>query len=357
MLADDQAVKELDLQNILHEPLTNEITVSKDSPYIINLILNQEELNLPDGDYRFHIEVNLLDYDKDDNTDIASISFLNQYNYMPAVRGIARNQSALLLYFPDHQYNHMIPISRILPYTSTPLRATIDNLIKGPDEGLDLPQESPIPSNITVSLSQGVAGVNFYGDMGIYETNSSNAYIAVKSLVESLGSIREVNRVQFTFNNRIVDSGLHGHSMREPHSPSQAAKVYAALVTENRLLLTPITLSNSETVEGLFSKMKYSGAKEIYNNELLPTIPETVQLLNHSIADNRLTLEFNDEFLKAYNNDPIRQLLMVDAILFSFTSLSNVDTVEIKINNKILDELHGVVIPQTTVGLHINPEE
>ncbi|KAB3532884.1 GerMN domain-containing protein [Alkaliphilus serpentinus] len=357
LIVQDEASRIIDLQNILDTHLLDEITVSKDSPLNIHLTLNQEKLNLPDGDYKIHIEANIMDYQLDHNTALVNISFLNEYTYIPAARGINRSQSALTLFFPDSEHNHIIPITRILPYTSTPLRATIDNLIKGPDESLNLANEFLIPNEISVSLNKDIAGVNFYGDLSQYEGYPSNSYFLVKVLVESLGSIKEVNSVQFYFKNRIVDAALHDQSMRDPYTPSTEVKTYTALVTDsNRLLLTPLNLSNDKTPQGLFNSLKYSGAMEVYNAKLMPPVPEEINLENYTLVDGNLTLEFNSAFLEAYNKDVDRQLMMIDAILFSFSSLDDVNTVEIKVNGKIIEELHGVEIPSNVDGLYINPE-
>ncbi|HZK58235.1 MAG TPA: hypothetical protein VFD17_07975, partial [Clostridia bacterium] len=72
-----------------------------------------------------------------------------------------------------------------------------------------------------------------------------------------------------------------------------------------------------------------------------------------------LTLTFNEDFIKTYEHNPSRHKMMVDGIVFTFMSLENINSVDIKI------ELEPVLTGSNkgqlqdydfTMPTYINPE-
>ncbi|KAB3536316.1 hypothetical protein F8154_04370 [Alkaliphilus pronyensis] len=352
------------INELTKQQIPIETTILKDAPLNISFDLDQKTLNLPNGDYQLVIVPNIKDLESIRIEDEAtyyttSISFFSSFEYLPSLNSIDNNKTALKLYFSDKDYNHMIPITRVIPYTSTPLRSTLDNLQLGADPNLGISTDSPIPKGAGLSLNNRTANVYLYGDLATYESNSSNAAVAYESFVNSLCGINEVDEVQFYFNNKIVPDGFHGRVMDEPHTPLRGPRLYAGVITEtNRMLLAPIaSVSTNTSISAIFNMLKYTDNISMYSYYLQPPVPEEVTLEYYSINDGKLTLALNDAFLNIYKDDSTQQSFMIDALLFTLTSLDSVDSVEFKVNNKTIKTLNGIEIPDNTKELFINPEK
>ncbi|SCZ05423.1 GerMN domain-containing protein [Alkaliphilus peptidifermentans] len=353
-----QRLKSIPLKELTEELPPSETTISKDAPLNISLDINQVEINIPNGEYHLKITPNIKNFEPEAIYYSTPISFSSEFKYIPAVASIQNNQSALKLYFTDNDYFHLIPITRIIPYTSTPLRSTIDHLEMGADPALGLSTLSPIPKGVGLGLNGGTANVYITGDLNEYESNPSNAAIAYESFVNSLTSINEVNQVQFYFNNRIQADGFHGRVMSEPHKPSLGPSLYVGFVTEtDRLLLTPIALKGTDaSVTSIFNQLKYSGYSDLYSYYLQPPVPDELILEDYIIEDGKLSLMLNDVFIDIYKDNIQLQSFMVDSLLYSFTSLEAIDSVEFKVNERVITTLNGVALPSNTNRLFINPE-
>ncbi|AKL96668.1 sporulation and spore germination [Clostridium aceticum] len=310
---------------------TPDITIHHGEITNLEIDLPQNLLDIPNGDYTLKVQLHVENTQTPVITDILPITYYSDFTYAKALSSINRNQTALTLYFPDNNMDNLIPITRIIPYTTTPLRATIDELAKGPNPVLGLPDLSPVPSVQRLNLSRRIANVYLPSDLGIYGQYASSARIAVDSFVNSLTTINEVEGVQFYFDNRILTEGFHGMVMDEPIFPSKNFQLYVGYrSTTDRILLTPIDpFTEDHSIETIFNGLKYSGNPSLYNYTLQPTVPEEVVLLDYSISENLLRLKLSEAFVKM---DDTRNL-MIDAIVYTFTSLEGIDSVEFQVEN------------------------
>lgn len=341
------------------EPRDVSIAQSGDTT-TIQVDLPQELLDVPNGEYELEISLNIENLQTPVISDRVSISYYTKATYIEALQSINRNETALTLYFPDNNVNYLIPITRIIPYTRTPLRSTIDNLVSGPKKTLGLLNDSPVPTIQKLNLNRRIANVYLPKDIGIYEEYSSSARIAVESFVNSLGSINEVDAVQFYFDNKIINDGFHGRVMNEPIYPSTTPKLYVGYITNtNRILLTPISLDTDNiTIDDLFNGLKHSSNLLPYNYTLQPTVPEEVKLLNYNIEDTNLQLKLNDAFITAYADNPDNRNLMIESILYTLTSLKDITSVEFQVEGFTTNVSEEILINQPiTPSPYINPEQ
>ncbi|SET46632.1 Sporulation and spore germination [Natronincola peptidivorans] len=319
----------------------------------------QSEFDVPNGSYELEVKLNLDAIEDPIISNRISIYYHTEATYMEALESINRDQSALTLYFPDNSSNHLIPVTRVIPFTRTPLRYTIEHLIQGPKDALGLPLGSPIPDIQGLSLNRSIANVYLPGDIGAYEQYATSARVAVDSIVYSLSTINEVQGVQFYFDNEIRDFAFHEMIVDEPIYPSESPKYYVGYISStNRILLTPVTMNTANpAIASIFDGLKYSGQQISYNYNLQPTVPEEVILLDYTIVDNNLTLKLNEAFVTAYTDYPDSRKMMIDSLVYTFTSLDNIESVEFQVEglSSIIAEdtiLNHPLVPSSFV----NPE-
>ncbi|AOY74751.1 GerMN domain-containing protein [Clostridium formicaceticum] len=318
-------------EKLIKNVAVEEVSIQHGKITTLEMDFPQSFLDLPNGDYAFQVTLNVENLQAPITSTMLAVTYDSAFTYVKAPSVIDGNQTSLTLYFPDNNMDNLIPITRLIPYTRTPLRATIDELIKGPNPALGLPDVSPIPPVQRLSLNRKIANVYLPKDIGVYDEYASSAIIAVNSFVNSLTAIDGVDGVQFYFNNRILADGFHGMVMNEPISAPKGLQLYAGYrTTTNRILLTPLNSSiEDHSIETIFNALKYSDNPLLYNYTLQPPVPEDVMLLDYSIDGNTLRLKFNDAF--AMEDAP--RNLMIDAIVYTFTSLEGIDAIEFQVEN------------------------
>ncbi|MBM7614187.1 GerMN domain-containing protein [Alkaliphilus hydrothermalis] len=361
---DDIHVKKIEQDQItltsMPKQTLDSLLLNKENPMTIEFSIKQDKLDIPDGDYRLMIKPNIRTPEISIPTFNVALSFTTNYQYIPALQSIKNNETALTLYFTDPLASHLIPITRVIPYTNTPLRHTLDNLEKGPNPSLGLPEDSPIPSNAKLSLRNGIAGVYLPNDIGIYESYPTSARVAMESFIQSLTSIDAVDGVQFYFGNKIKEVAFHDHQVDKPFYQSERARIYIGTITEtDRILLTPIPLyEESPTIELLFNKLKYSGQQDIYKYQLQPPLPEAVELVSHNLHEGILTLNLSEGFLLPHPEDNAKKRFMLEALLYTFTSLPDVEGVVLQVEGEPLSTFAGQTISSPLYpSKFINPEK
>jgi len=115
---------------------------------------------------------------------------------------------------------------------------------------------------------------------------------------------------------------------------------------------------NDDNISAIFDTMKFKAIPEIYNSKVHPIVPNEVELLDYSINNGMLTLTFNQAFEKAYeNNEHLRQM-MIDGIVFTFTSLEDVDYISIQVKLDSSDSnIQEIVNYDFDMPVYINPEK
>ncbi len=360
---DEVHIKSLNPKELISNPpnlSTETIEITKDNPLAFQFSIKQDKIDIPDGNYRLKIKSNIINEDQSISPFDVAINFQSDYTYIPSLQSIKSNETALLLHFPSAEYNHLIPITRIIPYTKTPLKSVLVQLQKGPFSELGLPVTSPIPTNVRLKLNKEIANVYLPSEIGKYNNNATDAFSALGSFVNTLTAIDGVKGVQFYFNRKIVETAFHGEIVSEPLYSSNATKIYIGTITPTkRVLLTPIDLTGKETtVENIFQKMKYSGSPEIYHYQIQPPIPDSVELMSSKLQNGILTLELNDGFLEAYSDHKDKQAFMLEAMLYSFTSHPDIEGIIFQVNETPVTSFGGLQFPIPAIpSKYINPEK
>lgn len=337
---------------------------NNDAQYI-TFEFEQGELDLPDGSYNLKIMPNIKDKEMEIANYEFNIDFSTKGNYIQAISSVGDKEMALTLYFPDNEFNHLIPITRIVKSNTYPLTTIIRNIEQGPDNRLGLPTISPIPAGGSAGQVGDTAHVKLPRDIEEFGYGSTKATIAVNSFVRSLTSVDGISKVQFRLTGEYLNDPFHGIDMDGPFSPPKNTEIYTAYITDtDRFLLQPILFdmfnnqyNKNNSIEAIFEAMKFKAIPEIYNAKRHPVVPDNVELLDYNIKNEILTLIFNEKFIKAFENNQNRHKMMVDGIIFTFMSLENVGSVDIKIKPDSVNSGSTKLINYDFImPVYINPE-
>ncbi|SKC92810.1 GerMN domain-containing protein [Maledivibacter halophilus] len=325
--------------------------------------ISQENLELDNGIYTLKIYSTGEAFKSISPYEI-SANYLGNFTYIPAKNDVEDGHMYLTLYFPDKNYEHLVPVSRKLPYTNKTIRTSIDNLLLGPNSSLGLSSGSPIPDIPRVWVRNKIAYLNLPNDIGKYGQTSAQAIFAVDTFVSTLTNLNGVDKIKFLQNGRTPSSELfHGLNIEESFEKNKSPKAYLGLQTNTeRLLLAPVEISSksiemNDLVPKIFNSLKTSIVNDIHYKNLITTIPEDLELLNFDYSDGLLTLNFNTKLLNISDDKKNVRHLLLDSILYSFTSIPNVNKISIKVNSNSLDSFGGTNVSEPLAPpKFINPE-
>ncbi len=321
------------------------------------LDISQENLELNDGTYDFKIYSSLEAFNEVEpyvfSVQYGDSNVINKdMKYIASKNDVERGFMYLTLYFPDKDYNYLVPVSRKVPYSNEIIRTTIENLRKGPSDSLGLNEGSPIPDAPVVWVKQGVASIHLPSDIGIYDQGSAISQFAIESFVNSLTSIYGVEKVEFLKNGKYVDTLFHGTDVSRPFEPDNYPSAYLAFGAENeRILLAPLDIYDSkESVEDMaaliFASLKTGNVNDLSYDNLYPTIPRSVELINSNYSNGLLTLNLSKEFISSYDTRDDLKSMMLDSILYSFISIPKVNKISLLIEDEVVSNFAGINISE-----------
>lgn len=356
----DKVIKTLNVEDVITYQLESDTIISQDQPLKFNLDLPQKVLDIPDGRYQLKVQPNLVNLQTPVNPVTFTLTYHASVNYVSALKSISNWETALKLYFPDNENKFLIPVTRVIPYTNVPLRRTIDNLEIGPDPNLGLNSNPPIPKGCGIGLDNTVARVYIYKAPEEFSKNSLEAKTTIESLTHSLTSISPVSAVQFYFNRKLVDMNINGRQMNMPQTPISEPQSYLAYITNSdRVLLVPTPIDTNDTsIQSIFNQLKLSSNRNLFSYNLQPTVPEEVELIDHKIENDVLKLKFNKAFLEVNKDFKDRRLMMIESILYTFTSLENINYIQIEVEGRSWGSTDGIELYKPiNPPEYINPEK
>jgi len=340
----------------------SDFIVSQESPsdteIMLELNISQHNLNLPAGNYMLRFF--------SDNLKEQPLNFEVVYKpiapYISAKNDLPIGLMNLSLYFPDPIANkHLVPITRFVRRDKAVLRTTVNNLYEGSSI---LGFQAPIPRIPKLELRGDLVTVHLPDNLGKFHENEIDGYFALNSLVDSLTSISGINRVKFLVNGRESNNIFYSHSTATIFTPSiEKPKIYFGLnINEARTLLVPVDMLPREE-QKLYTDMFNSLQTGIIDAgtplaDLIATVPSDIRLLNATKNNQTLVLNFSKEFLYAHPDRVDLQRLMIDSLLFSYTSISDVTQVHFTVENQVVDTFANLQLAQPlSRPRYINPEK
>jgi spore germination protein GerM len=335
------------------------IQIARDAPLFVQIDISQKTTGLPDGEYLFRFWCDNEKLEAIEPLELR-VSYESDPQYYKSINFLPKGNMGLVLYFPSTNNEYLIPVTRFAPYNAAILTKTIEHLAAGADPATTLPTQSVIPGVLKVYYS----GTTVYVSLDPESSRLKDAEglaMALDSIVYSLTEIPQMRRVQFLLDKNRVDELAPGIAVRNPWSPDASPAAYLAYNTFDRYLLFPYRpdTSQAEVIRDqcyvLFETLK----EGIPGDPLVEAVvPEEVELLNVYFLNGILKLDFNDAFLKAYSDERHKQYMMMDSILYTFSSIETVKSIQLLIDGSEKHSFADYSLSKPlTKPLYINPEK
>lgn len=342
-----------------NKPLAIEIT--EDTPYSVSVDISQNKLKLPNGSYSFSIVPNISDSEYSVAPLMLNISYESNARYIPATNNVPENKMPLTLYFSDteNSIEQLIGVTRYVDYNKKPLTTLIEELRKGPSLQLGLSLNPPIGVYNYISIKGSTAYVDLPSKEKIYTQDPVKSEIAMNSFIKSITSFENIDKIRFLVDYNKADIFFNGNTITKAIEEDNSNKAYLAYNTTSRYFLVDCSVKEI-TEESTVQKKAHAIFKTLKEDKyygLSNTIPDNVELIDYKINDNTIALNFNSEFVNAYEKNENLQRLMLDSIIYSFTSIDDIDDVLMSVDNKPIYTFSGVDL-SSPLGrpLYINPE-
>lgn len=363
---DDKLLRENinDLELVSISPADTTFTISNDNPMITTMDISQKKLGLDDGSYRIVFKSNLIS-----NPEHSSISINVTYDtggtYVSALNTAPSGTKGLTLYFTSENADTLIPVTRFVVEDKSLTRMAIEQLQNGP---LNSNMKTFIGDVTNCTYNNGNVVIDIPSSYTQYNTGSTGGSLSYETFIKSIFAVDRywpIHSVSFTVDRKIVEVYFHGiDNIRTIPNLENNYLIYLAYKIDDRYYLfdtrvdiETAKIDNTDTTEIKAQKLfnAYSSVELTYGRN---PMPENVTLQSVNVVGNTLILDFDDSFLKSYDGKDDLKSMMVESLIYSFTTIPNINGIKITVNNKPLTnfikdrDLSGIL----TEPEFINPE-
>ena len=358
---DNQLLRENinNLELVSIAPSDTTFTISNDNPMITTMDISQKKLNLADGTYKIVFKSNLISDEKNSSISI-DVTYDTGGSYVSALNAAPSGTKGLTLYFTTENADTLIPITRFVVEDKSLTRMAIEQLQNGP---LNSSLKTVIGDVTNCTYNNGNVVIDIPSSYTQYNTGSTGSLLAYEAFVKSIFAVDRywpIHSLSFTVDRKKTNVYFHGiDNINTLPNVEDNYLIYYAYKVDDRYYLfdaevdiVKAGITNNDTVEMKAQKLydAYSDMELTYGRN---PIPKNLILKNVTAQGNNLVLDFDDSFLKSYENKDDLKIMMVESLIYSFTSIPNVDGIKITVNNK---PLTNFVKDKDLSGILIKPE-
>lgn len=341
---DNQLLRENinDLELVSIAPSDTTFEISNDNPMITTMDISQKKLGLDDGTYKIVFTSNLISNELESSISI-DVTYDTGGTYFPAVNVAPAGTKGLTLYFTTENADALIPITRFVVEDKSLTRMTIEQLQNGPlDSGL----KTVIGDVTNCTYNNGNVVIDIPSSYTQYDNGSTGSLLAYNTFIKSIFAVDRywpIHSISFTVDRKSSDVYFHGiDNLKSLPNVESSYLIYFAYKVEDRYYLFEAEvdmlksgITDKDTIEMKAQKL-FDAYKDMDLTYGRNPIPENVILQGVKAEGNNLILDFDDSFLKTYENKDNLKEMMVESLIYSFTSIPNIDGIKITVDNKPL---------------------
>ena len=339
------------------------ISVNEDNPIVTTLNISKKDLDLEDGVYKFVFNSNLIRNEENSSLSV-TVTYDTAGNYYPALNTTPLGTKGLTLYFVAEDANLLIPVTRYVVEDKSITRMAIEQLQNGPlNPGL----RSVIKDVTNTTYNNGNVVIDIPSSYEGYNREETQGLLAYNSFVKTIFAVDRywpIYSVSFTVDRTRPETYFHGINMSPVPNIENNHILYMAYKADKRYYLFEHQLDPEKTGISANDTIEMKARKifDAYSDRALPygisPVPKNVTLNNASVERRTLILDFNEEFLSVYKDRNDLRYMMVESLVYTFTTIPGVDSIKITVQGK---EVSGFLDTlDTTKALYppefINPE-
>lgn len=235
-------------------------------------------------------------------------------NYIKPILNSDNSKTSITLFLPTISGDNLFPTTKYITSNNVPVRSTLDFLKTYVN----------IPKIRKLKMLNKILVIDFSSRNDFKSYNSD----LIKILTNTLTSIEGVDRVYFLVGGRKVDT-IIGNVNTTDSLANNSPKAYLSYDYNGRNLLVPKDILNMDT---LISALKND------DGELRGTLPNEINLINYSLNNEVLTLNFTKEFSRVYEDRKDLQNMLIDSLVYSYTSFNNISQVIITVEKETINQ-------------------
>nr|WP_312577827.1 GerMN domain-containing protein [Sedimentibacter sp.] len=353
-----------DLELVSLAPSDNTFTISNENPMITTIDISQKKLGLDDGTYKITFTSNLIS-----NPEKASISINVTYDtggtYTSALNTALPGTKGLTLYFTTENTDVLIPVTRFVVEDKSLTRMAIEQLQNGP---LSTNMKTVIGDVSNCTYNNGNVVIDLPSSYAQYNNSSAEGMLSYEAFTKSIFAVDRywpIYSVSFTVDRKETATYFNGvNKLNNLPNEENTYSIYMAYkindkfyLFDSKIDLEKYGIADSDTLETKAQKLfnLYSDANLSYGRS---PVPANVELQKVSAEGSTLVLDFNSEFLNSYKGKDDLKSMMIESLMYTFTTLPSIDNIKITVNNEPLTnfinnkDLSGILNPPE----FINPE-
>lgn len=291
----------------------------------------------------FDAEIN-FDASKNITSKVYQLAYRPDIDYVD--NGSAQNNGNFIYkaFFNNESETHLVPLYFSVKYPESITVEVRNRLYNPPPLGYGLSENAIIPERSNISkIGDKHYGVFLYTDEinKMIETKEQ-AQLAIDALVKSLTRLPHITKLTIFVDDVQVEGSLFDIDLKTIYEKTDETYVYLTEInaTTKRYLI-PIEISEANVYDEILSIFNVLKTGYIDNKQWVQIIPPEVEMDTFMIEGTTITADFNEAFLNTYADQPEYRRLMINSILYSFTSNPNINKVLITVKGQPVTDFGG----------------
>ncbi len=258
--------------------------------------------------------------------------------YSPVTTVTRPDETRISLYFIDENAN-LVPVTRTISATDNPLRAALEELVRGPARGSTLYRTIPdkdFPIEMNYNANKGSLSLELSPELIALRGSARSA--AFESLLLTVSSFPEITEIHLmTEDKEPLELTDEDHKFEQPLDPRQWEKpIFVPIKSGNRyyLYITEASREDEQTIDlqGLVEQVLRVGRG-------LAAVPSDLSLLSLDLSAEHARINLNDSFKLLFSeaeDEESRALaaLILDAIFITVFENSSARRAEILVDGE-----------------------
>ena len=286
-------------------------------------------------------------------TDTIAFTFryLKNNMYVGSSEAPPNNSVFAKVYYPDEDLLRLVPVNELVEDGNNFIRRSIDTLLTPADAAYGLSSTVVTPKVDNIYISNAIARMDLLSkDLEGFNQGSTASQFALNSIINTISEFDIVNEVKFFVDNSDTGDYFHGTDLTETFKVNTLPKAYVGLETsKNKMFLYPIDIeevSLNDKVLSIISTLKTGTYNQGADNNLIPTLPDEVEVMNYRFDQTNIEIFLSSDFLTVYDGHEAYQKIMYESLLYSLTSIEGINTVSILVDDQPVEDYLGINISE-----------
>lgn len=287
-------------------------------------------------------------FSSDDKSDLIkekySIAYRPTIDYVD--NGNAENNGNFIYksFFLNEDETNLVPLYFSVKYPESITVEARNRLYDIAPLGSGLSDNPVLPLKTSVSkLGPGHYGVFMYSsEINKLIDTPERANLTVSAIVQTLTRLPHIDKLSLFVDEAQVEGSFFDVDLTKIYEqPIQSYAYLTEVTSTTKRYLVPVPVSEANIYDEVWSIFSLLQSGQTDEKAWTQILPPDIVVNNFIIEGTTITVDFNDAILSAYENDEEYKKLMVNSILYSLTSIENINKVSITVDGEPVTTLAG----------------